>query len=355
MTAARNAKKLNILVLRYRFIGDTILTVPFLRNLRAAYPDARIDLVIAPYSSDVLHGIPYVDNLIVFDPPTKHQDSRGQHRTLGAKIRFIRKLRAARYDKAYVLKRSLSSALIAFLSGAGERIGFDTEHRGFLLTKPVAYRKDQHEVQNFLDVLRQDGARVASDHLEAWLSEDEISFAEEFLARENCPSVARLVGIHPFSAVPERTWHGNRFVEVANALQEKAGVRILLFGGERDMEAASDIAKRIIPAPILAAGRTDLRQTMALLSKCSLLICNDSGVMHLAAALNVPLVALFGPQTPKLFGPWGKRCAVLTKNFPCSPCNQKFFTECKPSPEGMPPCIEAITVNEVLEAASRFL
>jgi len=346
---------MNILVLRYRFIGDTILTVPFLRNLRREHPDARIDLVIAPYSSDVLRNIPYVDNLIVYDPPTIHQDSSGLHRTLGSKIRFLRELRATRYDKAYILKRSLSSALIAFLSGARERIGFDTEHRGFLLTKRIPYRKDRHEVQNFLEILRADGVPVISDHLEAWLSEDERSFASEFLAQEGCPAGTPLIGIHPFSAVPERAWHMDRFVGVANALQKRHGARILLLGGQRDIEAAAGIEKQIRPGPIMAAGRTDLRQTMALLSKCSLLICNDSGVMHLAAALDVPLVALFGPQTPDLFGPWGKRCAVVTKRFHCSPCKQKFFTECKPSPSGKPWCMENITEEEVLTAASGSL
>ena len=352
MKGANDRRLMNILVLRYRFIGDTIMTVPFLRNLRHAHPDARIDLVIAPYSSDVLLGIPYVDNLIEYDPPTAHQDSSGRHRTLGSKIRFIKELRAGRYDKAYILKRSLSSALIAFLSGAKERIGFDTEHRGFLLTKRIAYRRDRHEIQNFLEILRADGVPVTSDHLEAWLSEDEVSFAAKFLAKEGCPVETPLIGIHPFSAITERAWPVERFVEVANALQKKHRARILLFGGQRDMEAASDMEKRIQPRPIMAAGRTDLRQTMALLSKCSLLICNDSGIMHLAAALDVALVALFGPQTPDLFGPSGKRCAVVSKRFHCSPCRQKFFKECAPSPSGKPWCMEKITAEEVLTAAS---
>jgi len=346
---------MNILVLRYRFIGDTILTVPFLRNLRLAYPDARIDLVIAPYSSDVLRGIPYVDNLIVYDPPTIHQDSSGLHQTLGSKIRFLKELRATRYDKAYILKRSLSSALIAFLSGARERIGFDTEHRGFLLTKRIPYRKDRHEVQNFLEILRADEVPVTSDHLEAWLSENENSFASEFLAQEGHPAETPLVGIHPFSAVPERAWPVERFVGVANTLRERHGARILLLGGQRDVDAAADMGKQIRPRPVLAAGRTDLRQTMALISKCSLLVCNDSGMMHLAAALDVPLVALFGPQTPDLFGPWGKRCVVVTKRFHCSPCKQKFFTECKPAPSGKPWCMENITEDEVVAAASGLL
>lgn len=342
---------MNLLVLRYRFIGDTILTVPFLRNLRRAYPGARIDLVVAPYSSDVLRGIPYVDGMIVYDPPTIHADSRGGHRTLFSKARFVAELRARRYDKAYVLKRSFSSAAIALLSGAKERIGFDTERRGLLLTKRVPYRHDQHEVLNFLDVLRADGVPVEDDHLEAWISPEETAAAKGFLAERGAGPGDRIVAIHPFCANQTRAWHEDGFVATANALQERFGVRILLLGGVRDREMAGRLAGRIRPAPVVAVGETDLRQSMALLSRCALLICNDSGIMHLGAALDLPLIALFGPQSPVKFGPWGKRCRVLYKRFPCSPCRQKFFEECDPSPRGKPMCLETITVDEVIENA----
>jgi heptosyltransferase-2 len=346
---------MNLLVLRYRFIGDTILTVPFLRNLRRAYPDARVDLVVAPNSSDALRGIPYVDEFIVYDPPTIHADSGGRHRTLLSKARFIAELRKRRYDKAYVLKRSFSSAAIAFLSGARERIGFDTEGRAFLLTKRVPYRHDQHEVRNFLDVLRADGVAVPDDHLEAWISPEEAGFAEAFLAERKVTPGERIVAIHPFCANQARAWHEDGFIECANALQERFGVRILLLGGKKDREMADAIAGRIRPAPITAVGGTDLRQSMALLSKCVLLVCNDSGIMHLAAALDLPLIALFGPQSPVKFGPWGKRCRVLYRRFPCSPCRQRFFEECEPSPRGKPMCMEKITVEEVMENARALL
>jgi len=346
---------MNILVLRYRFIGDTILTVPFLRNLRRAFPHARIDMMVAPYSSDVLVGTPYVDEFLVYDPPTIHADSSGRHRTLLSKARFVAALRKRRYDKAYVLKRSLSSAVIAFLSGARERVGFDTEGRGLLLTKRVPYRRDQHEVLNFLDVLRADGVPVVDDHLEAWLSKEEAAFADDFLAKRGVGEGERLVAIHPFSSHPEKPWHEDNFVALANALRERHGVRILLFGGKRDRELAAYIADRVRPAPVSAVGETDLRQTMALLSKCALLVCNDSGIMHLATALGVPLVALFGPSPHVLFGPWGKKCRVLTKRFGCSPCRQKFFTECEPSPRGRPLCMEAITVDEVVASSAEML
>src|SRR5262245_23575477 len=132
-TAERTGER--ILVLRYRFIGDTLLTVPFMRNLRLAKPDARIVWVVAPGSADVVAGIPYVDELVYWDPVTRHAESRGTHKTWRDKSGFIRALRQQRFDTAYVLKRSLSSALIAWLSGAERANGLALEGRGMQLDK----------------------------------------------------------------------------------------------------------------------------------------------------------------------------------------------------------------------------
>ena len=343
----------NILVLRYRFIGDTILTVPFLRNLRRAEPDARIVWLAAPDSSDVVKGIPYVDEIIFWDPATTHADCRNTHRTFADKLAFIRGLRSRRFDKAYVLKRSLSSAIIAFLSGARERIGFNTEGRGFLLTTKVPYRKDRHEVLNFLDVLEADGIAVTDDHLEAWLSDDERAFAADFLARHGIGDAEPLVAIHPFAANQTRAWHEANFIAIANEVQKRYGARVIVFGGPRDREPGRRFAEEISPPPVMAVGATDLRHTMALLAHCSFLVCNDSGIMHIGAALNIPLVALFGPQSPAKFGPWGKKCQVVYKGFACSPCKQKFFRECEPSSRMKPACMEDISVAEVLDAITR--
>lgn len=342
-----NARK-KILVLRYRFIGDTILTVPFLRNLRRTEPDAYIAWVVAPGSAEVVQGIPYVDELIFWDPVTIHADSRGTHKSVGDKLGFIRELRARRFDKVYVLKRSFGSALMGYLSGAGERIGFATEGRSFLLTTTVPYRNDRHEVQNFLDVLRADGVPVADDHLEAWLTAEEMQFADHFFKTAGVAPEVPVIGIHPFAANPARAWHLDNFIELARRLQERYAARILFFGGPRDKEALTAIRAALTGPPLEAVGSTTLRQTMALLPRCRLLVCNDSGIMHLAASLKVPLVALFGPQSPVKFGPWGESCRVISQQFPCSPCKQKFFTECKPSPRGKPACLETITVDAVL-------
>ncbi|MCM2356559.1 MAG: glycosyltransferase family 9 protein [Geobacteraceae bacterium] len=345
------AKK-RILVLRYRFIGDTILTVPFLRNLRHAEPDSYIAWVVAPGSTEVINGIPYVDELIFWDPVTIHAGCRGTHRTLRAKLAFIRDLRARRFDKAYVLKRSLSSALMAFLASARERIGFDTEGRGFLLTRRLPYRHDRHEVENFLEVLKVDGIPVVDDHLESWLTADEMLEAEQLIA----PAAgARLLAIHPFSSTGGRSWPLEDFARVATALHASYGFCPVVLGGGGDREAFQ-ACRDLFPADTIdLVGRSSIKVHMAVLRKCALFVGNDSSNMHMAAASGTPTIALFGPSSPTRFGPWGKNARVIYRAFSCSPCRQKFFTECDPSPRMKPACIEAISVDDVLRECQTLL
>jgi len=343
-----------ILVLRYRFIGDTILTVPFLRNLRRAEPEAYIAWVVAPGSAEVIKGIPYVDELIYWDPVTIHADSRGTHRTWKEKWGFIRELRARHFDKVYVLKRSLSSAIMALLSGASERIGFATEGRGLLLSKRVPYRTDLHEVENFLAVLRADGIEVTDNFLECWTTPEEDASAQGFIADAGLPAGKPLVAIHPFAANPQRGWPLEEFAALA-ALMSGHGYTPLLLGAPGD-RSDFDAAQVLFGTGVVdLVGKCSIRVTMALLKRCSLFFGNDSGIMHLAAAAGIPLVALFGPQSPVKFGPWSEQAAVIYKKFNCSPCRQKFFTECDPSTRQRPACIEAITVDEVFAEGMALL
>ncbi len=344
-----------ILVLRYRFIGDTILTVPFFRNLRRAEPEAHIAWVVAPGSSDVVKGIPYVDELIYWDPATIHADSRGGHRTLGAKLSFIRELRAKKFDKAYVLKRSFSSALIALLSGARERVGFDTEGRRFMLTRAVPYRPEQHEVVSFLDLLRADGVPVTDDYLESWISADEARKADELLQSHGVGGDARLLALHPFGSIYQKSWPMARFAEVARQLMERYGMTPLLLGAGGDRKEFEPWRHLFPHGCCDLVGGCDLRTTLALLHRSALFLGNDSGVMHLAASAGVPLLALFGPTSPDRFGPWGSRTRVIHTAFPCSPCRQKYFTQCEPAGEGRPECIMAISVEQVCQACEELI
>jgi heptosyltransferase-2 len=339
----------NILVMRYRFIGDTVLTVPFLRNLRRAEPKAFIAWMVAPGSSDVVKGIPYVDEMITWDPVTIHADSRGTHRTLAAKLAFLRDLRRRRFDKIYVLKRSLSSAVLAWLSGAPRRIGFDTEGRGVLLTTRVPYRHDQHEVENFLDVLRADGVKVEDDFLEIWTRPEEEERVARILADRGVAPAEQLAVIHPFSAVQERSWPLENFAELTVRIRKETGYQPVVVGGTGDIDRFQRTRHLFRDGIVDLVGKCDLRDTIALLKRSALFVGNDSGIMHLAAAAGTPLVALFGPQSPVKFGPWSKKAKVIYKGFPCSPCRQKFFSECVPSPRQRPECMETISVEEVFQ------
>ncbi len=339
--------------MRYRFIGDTVLTVPFLRNLRRAEPHAFIAWMVAPVSSDVVKGIPYIDEMIIWDPATIHADSRGTHRSFTAKWSFIRELRQRHFDTVYVLKRSLSSAVLALLSGAPQRIGFDTEGRGILLTKRVPYRHNQHEVENFLDVLRADGVTIEDDFLEVWTQPEEEASLADILGRQGIAPSSRIAVVHPFSAVTQRGWPLENFAELARRLGRETGCTPVIVGGPGDADTLKKVRHLFGDGISDLVGKCSLRETIVLLKRSVLFVGNDSGIMHLAAAAGTPLVALFGPQSPVKFGPWSKKASVMYKGLPCSPCRQKFFQECKPSPRQRPECMEAISVDEVFQESIR--
>jgi heptosyltransferase-2 len=276
------------------------------------------------------------------------------HRTWKEKWRFIRELRARHFGKVYVLKRSLSSAIMALLSGAPERIGFATEGRSLLLSKSVPYRHDRHEVDNFLAVLRADGIEITDTFLECWTTPEEDAAAAEMIAGAGVPAGQRLVAIHPFAANPQRGWRLEDFAILAAHFRDQ-GFTPLLLGASGDRNGFETARELFGADAVDLVGKCSLRVTMALLKLCSLFIGNDSGIMHLAAAVGIPLVALFGPQSPVKFGPWSKRSVVIYKKFECSPCRQKFFTECEPSSRQRPACIEAITVDEVFAEGMALL
>ena len=176
-------KQKRILVIRYRFIGDTILTVPFLRNLRYFYPQAKIDILVGPQSGEVLRECPYVNELIEYDTTRFHKYDQGKGKTKSF-FHYVSLLRKNHYDTVFVLKRSLSSVLLAFLSGAKERIGYGEGIKSLFLTKSIRWNKSKHEVESTLDVLRTANIPIKDNQLEAWTTRDEIITAKSLLPQE---------------------------------------------------------------------------------------------------------------------------------------------------------------------------
>lgn len=323
-TSAASAEgRKRILVMRYRFIGDTLLMVPFLRNLRAAYPDAKVDVLVAPNSGELLRDCPYVDELIVFDTSRKHRyenpaensNEAGQARSFWS---YVKLLRARKYDTAFVLKRSFSSAALAFLAGIPERIGFDTEARGFLLTHRVPYRKDAHEVDCFLEVLKAADIPVMDRHLECWW---QVGDAEKASALAD--DQAYNVVLHLSSSNAAKQWPLRHATTLAEKLLVRSDCQIHCLGAPSDAHLYEALQKMLSPDQRqrvhIHCGQLDLLESLAFLKCMHLVVGVDSGTLHMASAVGVPVIALFGPMNETKWGPLNAR--IVTQPVACRPCN----------------------------------
>jgi heptosyltransferase-2 len=332
-----------ILVMRYRFIGDTVLTVPFLRNLRQAYPHAQIDLMIEPFSGQVIEGCPYVDRVIPFEFKTIHTYSASTERSkLEGYRHYWQLIRTGGYDAAFVLKRSLSSALLVYAAGVRRRIGFATEGRGLLLTDRVPYRHDQHEVENFLDCLRVLDIPVGSSHLELWPLQEHERRVHEMFRLAGWGNGDLKVIIHPAASLPAKQWPLDRFASVMKVLRDRHQARFIYTGAKGDAGLYRAIEQQGPFHGLDLCGKTSLRENISVYRAANMFFGVDSGPMHMAAAAGIPVVALFGPTDERKWGPWGAEHTVITKRLSCYPC--------KPHKCRQHECMTRITVDDALEA-----
>lgn len=337
-----------ILVMRYRFIGDTVLTVPFLRNLRQAYPTAQIDLMLEPFSGQVIEGCPYVDNIIPFEFRTIHTySSRSERSRLSGYLHYRRLIASSEYDAVFVLKRSLSSALLVWAARVPRRIGFTTEGRGLLLTDPVPYRQDQHEVQNFLDCLRAVQIPVTSTELELWPSQEGEQKAADLITQAGWKPEDLKIIIHAAASLPAKQWPLDRFAAVMKTLRERYSARFVYTGAQGDSALYEKIEQLGPFDGLNLCGRTTVRENVSVYRTADLFFGVDSGPMHMAAAAGIPVVALFGPTDERKWGPWGEGHTVVTKRLECRPCKPH---KCRDNQ-----CMLKITVEEALDAAHKKL
>jgi len=339
---------MKILVIRYRFIGDTILTVPFLRNLRKAYPDAQIDMLVGPVSGEVLTDCPYIDNLIVFDTTRKfkYENTKQEKRSF---FSYVSLLKNQKYDKAYVLKRSFSSAALAFLAGIKERIGFDTEHRGIFLTKRVPYVKNRHEVECFLDILRADNISVSDNYLENWVNEASENKINGLFKELNITNGKKVL-IHATSGNIFKQWPLEYFAKLVKYLSNEKNVQVFYTGTANDArvydQIHSLIEEDLVIKPVNLCGKLSLSESTALINKMNFAVGSDSGTLHIAASLNIPVVGIYGPMNPAKWQAWGNIHTPLYSDLSCVPCELS-----KKCPRDIA-CLKNITPDKVIEKIS---
>ncbi|HTY08115.1 MAG TPA: lipopolysaccharide heptosyltransferase II [Candidatus Edwardsbacteria bacterium] len=318
----------NILVRAPNWIGDAVMATGFIAALRRSAPDARISVLAHQRVAALFDHGPHIAEVIAFE--------RNEPLWLTAA-----RLRNKRYGCCYVLPLSLSSALIAALAGIPARVGYDSEWRGMFLSRSLPYDKRafraRHLIEDYLALLG-DGAAVAPP--EVYLAEDEIKWAQQWLAQRGLEG-RRVIGFGPGAAYgPAKRWPAARWIELGRRLKD-AGARVLIFGSLDESRLCKEIERNIGTTAVSLAGGTDLRQSAALIAHCVAFVTNDTGVMHLAAAVGTKTMALFGSTKPAWTRPWGAGHAVLYAHEPCSPCYQRT---CR---FGHYNCLNKLTVDSV--------
>ncbi len=327
----------NILFLRHDGIGDMVLSTPAFRALKEGMPHARLTVLASPRNRDILSGNPFVDEVMLYEPG------------LSGTVKIIRELRRRSFDIVIdpFLSYKLHTALLAVLSGAGYRLGFAVSGREvfFNLRCPEGDERRSVSAQT-LDMARALGLNPRDSMPRLYVSGREREEAWENLRKKGAVKGDILVGIHPGGRYESQRWPAGRFAMAADYMISVYRARVVLFGAEDDRETVRFIRKVMSNRPLLM-DEAGLRAFIAALSCCSLLICNNSGPLHIASALGIPSVSTMGPTAPRLWWPEGEGHIVIRKNLPCSPCG---LPACRSHA-----CMKLISVEEVLQAAGSQL
>ena len=314
-----------ILVFSFSFIGDAVLSTSVIQPLRRHFPDAHITFLVGPRAFDLLTAEPNIDTTVVYD-------NQGVHAGWLGRLRLIRTLRLDKFDLVVNLRDSLTARCIG------------AEHWGM-----VRGDSNRHAVTRYLEVLQKQGVDTTDAHPHLQLTEAERAAAHRFLAEAGLTSEQLLIGIHPGGNWEYKLWDAKNYAQLANAVCKKQKASILLFAGPNERELQAQVAKMMDVPPILVKTE-NLRHLAALISMCNVYIGNDTGPMHIASAVDTPVVALFGSTNPIRSGPYGEKHAVLQSgiNLGCNPCHPGR----NPGGCGAGRCevIARITVEQVLAA-----
>jgi len=346
-----------VLVLRLDRIGDVVMSLSALAELRAALPQARIRLAVGAWSEGIAKSAP-VDEILIWSAPWVGRPSEGAA-SFASLASAARALRKTPLDLAIDLQGDVRASILMSLTGARARVGYANTGGGYLLTHVVAL----DETISWLEQNRRAVAaavgtspRTAHDPL----TREDRRFAEDLLRKLHLDERRPLVGLHPSGGRRVKQWDVARWAEVALRLQQQFGATLVVTGSEADRPLAAILAKALPRKPIDLTGRLGVRETLAVIARLDLFLSPDTGPMHMACAVGTPSVSVFGPSDPARYfsggsGAAGTRHVVVRAELWCSPCNliRKPPQECAgPEP---PECLRLVTADDVYAAAARLL
>ncbi|MFX0203103.1 MAG: glycosyltransferase family 9 protein, partial [Candidatus Hodarchaeota archaeon] len=310
----------SILLIRLDHLGDVLLTTPAIKSLRKQFPQAQITVVVKKWSLEAIKNNSHIDTIIVFNPfwtiPKKEgSETKG---VIGI-FRLIRWLRREHFDIAIDFKGDFRNILIAYLSGAKRRISYAIRGGGFLLTNIVPYEPAIHEIDKNMKLLAPLGINSEDSHMELHYTDKDMARVEQIFDTKGVDLSRRTIALHYGGASEFKCWDMEKFVSLAERIAGNDSTNVLIFGGpyERGALGLSEIPEKgIFLMPYMT-----ICQMAAAFKKCCLLVCNDSGPLHVGIAVGTPIVAIFGPTFPDRFGPKDlEKNRVVQPKLSCSPC-----------------------------------
>ncbi len=336
-----NGKK--ILVTFLMHLGDLTLTTPFIHALRKAAPAAQITFLADEKLKEVVLHNPYLDEVITID-------KKGRDNSLLALIACARRLTQMHFDLLINLHPNERCSFVCALTGVKVRAGV-----AHTLFKPfwdvfTPLNRQLHAAEMYLDVLKQLGVARPEHRGLVILPGVEITrVADEFWRQHGVSRSDRLIGFNIGSAVPTKRWAPERFARVADHFAS-LGYRPVFFGGTMDEDMVQEAVDRMHTIPVVATGAFSIGALAAAMRRCSLIITNDSGPMHVAISQGTPIVAMYGPSSPKLYGPYTQKAMIVTAQPPCNGCAGGMKHKCSDMQ-----CMERLSVEQVISAAETML
>lgn len=335
-----------ILVLELWGIGDVVLATTAMAALRRTYPNARLAVLAKPHAAEILRNCPYVDEFIPYEFPWTrlHGKYNPLHWKPAGLLGVFKRLRSEGFDMAIDVRADIRSNLVMLLSGARTRVGYGAFDNDFMLTDIVPSGGSAlHRVDEWIRLIRHVGYEAGNPAPELWLAEPELEEARETLEGLGVGRGEFKAGIHVGASNPSKKWPLERFEELAKRLVERFKIRPVFFIDPDGYGSGVGVKGAVVVKGL------SLRKLMALIGCCDIFICNDGGPMHIAAALGVPVFAIFGPTVSSWFGPYGEKHTVIAKDV-CEfkPCSDY----CRFSG---PECLYAISLEEAASVIERRL
>ena len=342
----------SILLVKLSAIGDVVHTLPLLEVLRKNFPEARIDWLVEEEASPMIEGHKDIDHVIVSFRKSwqkKLLSPKGGPAVVSEVKRFLRDLRSHEYDLVIDLHGLLKSGLLTGLARGQRKIGFTGGKEGsilFLTDRPYPFDYNRHALDRYLQAAEYLGCEINSWKGEIPLQSEDRDRIDRLLADHFSPDDT-LIAMNPMARWVTKLWDEQRFSLLAQRLREELSCIVLFTGGPSDHPVIERIVGSLNPPPLNLAGKTTLRELAYLYTRCRLVVTTDTGPMHIAAAMGVPVVALFGPTAPWRTGPYGKGHTVLQEKLECSPCFRKTCSHLT--------CMKSITVEEVFDTVKKLV